>query len=93
MSGLYHFNLFFVAEQTAGLEIRVNDVVLCRGYGDQDSINDTYTDYFTGTCAVEVELLVGDLVNVKLWEENFVSGALIGEMYTGFSGALQSVTA
>ena len=81
-----------MAEQTAGLEIRVNDVVLCRGYGDEDSINDPYTEYFTGTCAVEVELLVGDLVNVKLWEENFVSGALIGEMYTGFSGALQSVT-
>ena len=94
VSGVYNFNLFFVAEVKSGLDIRVNDEVSCRGYGDYDpDANDGYKEFFTGACAVEVELLAGDLVNVKLWDENFFAGTLVGEKYTGFSGALRSATA
>ena len=68
---------------TTNLGIKVNDVNVCRAYGNMVHFGNT------GTCTTIVELVVGDLVNAQILDNGSGDGGvLLGLQYSGLSGFL-----
>ena len=83
-SGLYTFTVFFIVDTvTTSLAVKVNDVNVCIAYG---SIGDFGN---TGACTAIVRLSAGDLVNVKIIDDDGGNGGVVrGGGYSGLSGHL-----
>ena len=63
--------------------IKVNDVDVCIGFGDRVHFGNT------GTCTAIVQLVAGDLVNVKIYDNGSGDGGVVyGFKYSGLAGHL-----
>ena len=56
---------------TTNLCVKVNDVNVCRAYGNMVHFGNT------GTCTAVVELAAGDLVNVKILDNGTGDGGVV----------------